>query len=63
MNKKGYFYSHENGISYVIPLLASKIVHLSLSKDMKGAMQMKRDKCYSLMLLCLKMNCLNLRIK
>ena len=36
----------------------SKIVHPSLSKDMKGPMQIKRGKCYSLMLLCLKINCI-----
>ena len=59
MNKKGYIYSHENSI----PLLASKIVHPSLSKDMKGPMQIKTDKCYSLMLFCLKINCINLRTK
>ena len=35
----------------------NKIVHPSLSKDMKGAMQIKRGKCYSLMLLCLKIRC------
>ena len=29
----------------------SKIVHLSLSKDMKGPMQIRKGKCYSLMLL------------
>ena len=63
MNKNGYFYSHENGISYGMPLLAGKIVHPSLSKDLKGPTQIKGDKCYSLMLLCLKMNCINLRTK
>ena len=41
----------------------SEIVHPSLSKDMKGPMQFKRDKCYSLMLLCLKINCINLITK
>ena len=53
MNKKDYFYSPEN-ISYGIPLLGpiSNIVHPSLSKDMKGTM-----------LLCLKINCINLRTK
>ena len=35
----------------------SKIVHPSLSKDMKGPMQIKRAKFYSLMLLCLKFKC------
>ena len=32
-------------------------------EDMKGPMQIKRDKCYSLMLLCLKISCINLRTK
>ena len=65
MNKKGYFYSYKNIISYGIPLLGpiSKIVHLSLSKDMKGPMQIKRDKCYALILLCLLISCINLRTK
>ena len=39
------------------------IAHPSLSKDMKGPMYIKRDKCYSLMLFCLKINCINLRTK
>ena len=42
INKKSYCYSHENITSYGIPLLASKIVHPSLSKDMKSSMQIKR---------------------
>ena len=41
----------------------SKIVHPSLSKNMKGPIQIKREKCYSLMLLCLKINCIKLRTK
>ena len=41
----------------------SKIAHPSLSKNMKGPMQIKRGKCYSLMLLCLKINCINIRTK
>ena len=63
MNKKGCFHSHENIISYGIPLLGpiSKIVHPSLPKDITGATQIKRDKCYSLMLLCLKINCINFK--
>ena len=51
ISKKGYFCSHENITSYGIPLLANKIVHPSLSKDMKVPMQIQRGKCYSLMLL------------
>ena len=52
MNKKGYFYSHENITSHAIwNTTISKIVHTSLSKDIKGPMQIKRGKCYSLMLL------------
>ena len=38
----------------------SKIVHPSLSKDIKSTMQIKRDKCCSLMLLCLKIYCIKL---
>ena len=38
-------------------------VHPSLSKDMKGPMQIKRGKSYSLMLFCLKINCINIRTK
>ena len=38
----------------------SKIVHPSLSKDIKSIMQIKRDKCCSLMLLCLKIYCIKL---
>ena len=38
MNKEGYFYSHESIISYGIGTTVSKIVHLSLSKDMNGPM-------------------------
>ena len=41
----------------------SQIVYLSLSKDMKIPMQIKRGKCYSLMILCLKFNCINRRTK
>ena len=52
MNKKGYFYSHENITSYAVwNTTISKIAHPSLSKDIKGPMQIKRGKCYSLMLL------------
>ena len=58
------FYSHENNISYGIPTTISKIVHdPSSSKDMKGPVQIESDKCYSLMILCLKINCINLRTK
>ena len=35
MNKNGYFYSHENGISYGMPLLAGKIVHPHYQKTWK----------------------------
>ena len=64
INKKGYVYSHENITSYTTwNTTISKIVHSSLSKDMKGPMQIKRGKCYSLMLLCLKINCINIRTK
>ena len=41
----------------------SKIAYPSLSKDMKGPMQIRRGECYSLMLLCLKINCINIRTK
>ena len=41
----------------------SKIIHPSLSKNKKGPMQIKRSKCYSLMLLCLKINCINITKK
>ena len=61
VNKKGYFSNHENIISYDITTI-SKIVHPSLSKDMKGPVQINVN-CYSLMLLCLKINCINLRTK
>ena len=47
VNKKGYFSNHENIISYDITTI-SKIVHPSLSKDMKGPVQIKRGKFYSL---------------
>ena len=53
INKNGYFYSHE----------IYRIVHPSLSKDMKGPIQINRDECYSLMLLCLKINSINIRTK
>ena len=48
MNIKGYFYSHEN-MSWHTTI--NKIVHPSLSEDMKGPMQNKKDKGYSLILL------------
>ena len=60
MNKKGCFYGHEN---IIWDTTITKIVHPSLLKDMKGPVQIKRDKCYSLMLLCLKINFINLRTK
>ena len=41
----------------------SNISHPPLSKNMKGPMQIKRSKCYSLMLLSLKINCRNIRTK
>ena len=42
----------------------SKVVRPSLHyQDMKGPKQIERGKCYSLMLLCLKFNCVNIRIK
>ena len=59
MNKEGYFYSHEN----IWHTTISKIVDPSLSKDMKGLMQIKRGKCYSLMLLYLKISYINVRTK
>ena len=62
INKKGYFYNHENIASYATwNTTISKIVHPSLSKDIKGLMQIKRSKCYWLMLLYLKINCINKR--
>ena len=39
----------------------SKIGHPSLSKDFKGPIQINRGKCYSSMLLCLKINCINIK--
>ena len=36
INKKGYFYSHNNIMLYILHTTISKIVHPSLSKDMKG---------------------------
>ena len=50
-------------MSYGIGTTVSKIVHPPLSKDMKGPMEIKRGKCYSLMLLCLKIKSINMRIK
>ena len=41
----------------------TKITHPSLPKDIEGPMQIKRGLCYSLMLLYLKMNCINIRTK
>ena len=41
----------------------SKIIHPSLRKQMKGPMQIMKDKCYSSMLLCLKINYINLKTK
>ena len=41
----------------------SKIIHPSLRKQMKGPMQIRKDKCYSSMLLCLKINYINLKTK
>ena len=41
----------------------SKIVHPSLSKNMKVAIEIKRSKCYSLMLLWLKIIWINIRTK
>ena len=35
----------------------------SLPKDMKSEVQIKRCKCYSLMLLNLKIKCINLKTK
>ena len=35
----------------------------SLPKDITGPMQIKRYKCYSLMLICLKIKFINLRTK
>ena len=48
---------------YIMHTTIIKIVHPLLSKDMKGPMQIKRGKCNSFMLLCLKINCMNLRNK
>ena len=41
-----------------------KIVRTSLHyQDIEGPMQIERGKSYSLILLCLKINCINVRIK
>ena len=71
INRKRYFYSHENITSYTLLdslrffwfFTISRIVHSPLSKEMKGPMRIKGGKCYSLMLLCLKINCINIRTK
>ena len=61
----GYFYNHinKNGYFYIMTYRYSKIVHPSLSKDMKGPMQIKRSEWYSLMLIRLKINCINIKTK
>ena len=61
INKKGYFYSHENITSYGIPLLA----RLSIPHYQKTwKVQWKLGEInVILMLLCLKVNCINLRTK
>ena len=61
MNKKGYFYSHENIISYGIPLLPRLFIpHYQNTWKFQCKL---RDKYYSLMLRCLKINYINLRTK
>ena len=59
-----------NGVPHLLRTLHmehhyfNKIVHHpSLSKEMKGLMQIKRGKCHSLTLFCLKINCINIRTK
>ena len=67
----GYFYNNINSKDTFIATKTlhhmayhiSKIAHPSLSKDMTGPVQIERGKCYSLMLLCLKINCINIRAK
>ena len=50
--------------SYDISTTISKVIRPSLHyQDMKGPMQIKSGKCYSLMLLCLKINCINMSSK
>ena len=50
--------------SYDISTTISKVIRPSLHyQDMKGPMQIKSGKCYSLMLPCLKINCINMSSK
>ena len=62
INKKDFFYSHAPSKKYGIPLLARFSI-LHYQKNMKGQTQAKRSKCHSLLLLCLKINCINIRTK
>ena len=56
INKNGYFYSHT-------PLKHYMAYHYQQEKDMKGPMQIKRGKCYSLILLFLKINFVSSKTK
>ena len=63
INKKGYFYSHENITSYDIPQLARlSIPHYQNTWKVQCKLR-EVMLTYSLMLFCLKINCINIRAK
>ena len=64
INKNSYFYSHTLQKTLYISIWHSHhYQHSSIPKNKKGIMQIKRGKCYSLILLCLKINYVNNKTK